>query len=159
MNRHIAIATLLACGALLLTTMACWNADEDDTDTNAAHPQETAPDDERPEAPPGTVTGTLTYNSRISLSPNAVVEIKLQDVTWIDAPAVTIAEQIITNPGQVPIAFEIEYAPSEIDERSRYALLARITEEDRLLFINDTAYEVITNGKPTRVNMILVNAQ
>jgi uncharacterized lipoprotein YbaY len=30
---------------------------------------------------------------------------------------VTIGEQIIENPGQVPIAFEIEYDPADIDDR------------------------------------------
>ena len=85
-----------------------------------------------------------------------MVEVKLIDVSRADAPAVTIGEQIIEGPGQVPIAFEIEYDPAEIDDRSSYAVQARITEGDRLEFINDTRYGVITRGGPTHVDMVLV---
>ena len=105
---------------------------------------------------PATVTGTVTYRERIGLSPDAMVEVKLLDVSLADAPAVTIGEQVIENPGQVPIAFEIEYDPSDIDERLTYAVQARIMEGDRLAFTNDTAYNVITRGHPTEVDLVLV---
>ena len=73
-----------------------------------------------------------------------------------DAPAVTIGERIIDNPGQVPIAFEIEYDPEEIDERFTYAVQVRIMEGEKLAFINDTVYSVITRDNPTHVDMVLV---
>ena len=103
-----------------------------------------------------TVTGTITYRERIALTPNAAVEIKLQDVSRADAPAVTMGEQIIENPGQVPIAFEIEYDPADIDDRFTYAIGVRITESGELAFINDTRYQVITRDSPTHVDMVLV---
>lgn len=103
-----------------------------------------------------TVTGTITYRERIALTPNAVVEVKLLDVSRADAPSVTIGEQIIENPGQVPIAFEIEYDPSDIDDRFTYAIGVRITENGDLAFINDTRYPVITRDSPTHVDMVLV---
>ena len=104
----------------------------------------------------GTVTGTVTYRERIALSPNAVVEVKLIDISRADAPAVTVGEQIIENPGQVPITFEIEYDPSDIDERFTYAVQVRIMDGDRLAFINDTTYQVITRDSPTHVDLVLV---
>ena len=85
-----------------------------------------------------TVTGTFTYRERIALTPNAVVEVKLVDISRADAPAITIGEQIIKNPGQVPIAFEIEYDLADIDERFSYTVEVRITEGGELAFINDT---------------------
>ena len=103
-----------------------------------------------------TVTGTITYRERIALTPDAVVEVKLLDVSRADAPAITIGEQIIENPGQVPIAFEIEYNPTDIDERFTYAIGARITESGELAFINDTRHSVITRDNPTHVDMVLV---
>ena len=103
-----------------------------------------------------TVTGTVTYRERIALAPDAVVEVKLSDVSQADAPAVTIGEQIIENPGQVPIAFEIEYDQEDIDERFTYAIQVRIMEGDRLAFINDTSYQVITRDNPTHVDIVLV---
>ena len=105
---------------------------------------------------PGIVTGTVTHRERIALSSQAMVEVKLIDVSRADAPAVTIGEQIIENPGQVPIPFEIQYDPSDIDERFTYAVQVRIMESDRLAFINDTRYPVITRGGPTHVDMVLV---
>ncbi len=112
-----------------------------------------------PPAPAPTVakvTGTVTYREKIALTPGAVVEVKLQDVSRADAPAITIGEQTIENPGQVPIAFEIEYDPADIDDRFSYAIGVRITESGELAFINDTRYSVITRDNPTHVDMVLV---
>ena len=103
-----------------------------------------------------TVTGSITYRERIALSPAAIVEVKLLDVSRADAPSVTIAKQTIRNPGQVPIDFEIEYDPKDIDERLVYAVSVRIMEGDRLVFINDTSYGVLTRGRPSHVDMVLV---
>ena len=105
---------------------------------------------------PGVVTGTVTYRERIALSPQAVVEVKLVDISRADAPATTIGEQIIENPGQVPIAFRVPYDPATIDERFTYAIQVRITEDDKLLFINDTRYSVITRGNPLVVDLVRV---
>ena len=98
-----------------------------------------------------TVKGTLTYRERIALPPEGVVvTIKVEDVSRADAPAVTIGEQIIENPAhQVPIPFEIEYNPADIDERYTYAMRVRIEVDGKLWFINTTRYGVITRGNPT----------
>lgn len=103
-----------------------------------------------------TVTGTVAYRERIALTPNAVIEVKLLDVSRADAPAITIGEQVIENPGQVPVSFEVEYDPADIDSRFTYAVQARITENGELAFITDTRYSVITLGSPTHVDMVLI---
>ena len=109
---------------------------------------------------PGTgssVTGSVTYRERIALSPGAWLEVQLRDVSYQDAAAPLIAEQVIHNPGQVPIEFKIDYDASEIDERNTYSVQATIYESDgRMAFTNDTAYEVITRGNPKKVDMLLV---
>ena len=75
-------------------------------------------------------------------------------------PAPLIARQTITEPGQAPISFKVEYSRDDIDSRNRYSVSARIVESDgRLAFTNDTAYEVITRGQPSRVDMLLVLVQ
>ena len=117
---------------------------------------ENAPSSMPTQVAPTSVTGTITYRERIALSPNAVVEVKLSDVSLQDAPSVTIEELIIRDPGQVPISFEIEYDPDDIDERFTYSIQVRIMEGDDLAFINDTAYEVITRDNPRHVDMVLV---
>ena len=97
------------------------------------------------------VTGTVTYRERIALPPQGVVvTVKVEDISKADAPAVTIGEQIIENPShQVPIPFEIEYNPDDIDERYTYAMRVRIEVDGKLWFTNTTRHQVITRGYPT----------
>ena len=93
------------------------------------------------------------------MTDDAVLRVSLRDTSYADAAAELIAEQVITNPGQVPIEFNVEYDPDDLDPRNTYSISARIIEAgDRLAFINDTAYDVITGGNPSRVNMLLVMA-
>jgi putative lipoprotein len=70
-----------------------------------------------------------------------------------DVPATTIAEQRITNPGQVPVPFELHYDPAKIDFRMTYAVQARIEQGGRLLFISTRVYPVITRGNPMHVEV------
>ena len=103
------------------------------------------------------VTGSVTYRERIALSPGARLEVQLRDVSYQDAAAPLIAEQVIHNPGQAPIEFKIEYDPDDIDSRNTYSVQATIFESDgRMAFTNDTAYEVVTRGNPKKVDMLLV---
>jgi uncharacterized lipoprotein YbaY len=105
-----------------------------------------------------TVTGTLTYREKIALPPQGVViSVKVEDVSRADAPAVTIGEQIIENPShQVPIPFEVEYNPADIDERFTYAMRVRIEVDGKLWFINTTRFQVITRGYPiSNVEVVL----
>jgi putative lipoprotein len=101
------------------------------------------------------VSGTITYRERVALRADAVVVVQLQDVSRADAPGIVIGEQRIDSPGQVPIRFQIRYDPARIDPERTYAISARILQGDRPLFINDTAYRVITRGNPTQVEMLL----
>ena len=103
------------------------------------------------------VSGTITYRERIPLSPGAVVKISLNDTSYADAPSELVTQQIITDPGQVPIDFRLPYPREAINSRNTYSISVRIEEADgRLAFINDTAYDVITDGNPSRVDMVLV---
>lgn len=110
--------------------------------------------------PSGSVTGTVGYRQRIALPSNAIVEVKLQEVSRLDAPAVTIAEQTIETAGrQVPFAFALAYDPSRIDPRFTYVVQARITVEGELQWITTTAYRVITQGYPTTVDIMVEQAR
>ena len=105
------------------------------------------------------VQGTVNYLENLELTDDAVLRVSLRDTSYADAAAELIAEQVITNPGQVPIKFNVEYDPDDLDPRNTYSISARIIEAgDRLAFINDTAYDVVTGGNPSRVNMLLVMA-
>jgi uncharacterized lipoprotein YbaY len=98
-----------------------------------------------------TVTGVVTYRERIALPEDAVVRVRLEDVSRADAPAVLLGEQVIDPMGrQVPIPFAVTYDPAQIDPRGRYSVRARIEDaQGRLLWTSTQAYPVITGGNPT----------
>jgi putative lipoprotein len=103
------------------------------------------------------VTGTIVYRERIALPPEAVVQVQIQDVSLQDVAATVMGEQIITNPGQVPIPYEVAYDPGQIQQNHTYAVAARIEDgSGKLLFINTQSYPVITRGAPTKDVEILV---
>ena len=89
-----------------------------------------------------TLKGEVMYRERIALPPNAVLSVQLADVSLADAPAAVIGERKVAPAGQVPIKFEISFDPSVIRPNLTYALQARITADDRLLFITDVSYQV-----------------
>lgn len=88
------------------------------------------------------VKGEVVYRERIALPPNAVLSVQLADVSLADAPAPIIGEQKVSPAGQVPISFEIRFDSSAIRPRMTYALQARITVDDKLMFISDTSHQV-----------------
>lgn len=97
-------------------------------------------------AEPRSLSGTVTYLERMALPPEAVVEVQLLDVSLADAPAKLIAGTRIAPAGQVPVAYRLDYDDSQIQPGHSYALLARITLDDRLMFINATHHPVLDGG-------------
>jgi putative lipoprotein len=138
MRVHTLLLAILSCALLA----ACGNPEN----TELAMPEMKS------------VTGTISYRERILLSPAAIVNVVLQDVSRADAPAMLIAEQTIENVGQVPIKFELLYNPGIIDERMTYAVRATIYEGNKMRFVTDTAYTVLTNGKGNTADLVLVAA-
>ena len=98
----------------------------------------------------GIVTGQVTYgNTRQTEGAKLIAQII--DTSLADAPSDLIAEQVITDLDKSPTKFEIRYDKNKIRDRHTYSLSMRIVDaEGRLLFINDTVYEVITRGHPKR---------
>ncbi|WP_421913689.1 YbaY family lipoprotein [Mesorhizobium sp.] len=88
------------------------------------------------------VKGEVVYRERIALPPNAALSVQLADVSLADAPAAIIGEQKMSPAGQVPISFEIKFDSSAIRPRMTYALEARITVDNKLIFISDTRHQV-----------------
>lgn len=135
---HTLLATMLA-----LTSAACGDRGVSDT----AEPG--AEDAAR-------ITGTVTYRERMALSNLAEFEVTLEDVSRQDVSAKVIARQTIRDPGQVPIRFELEFQPAEIDQRMSYSLRAKIHDDGKLAFISDTHTPVLTRGAGREAHMTLV---
>ncbi|MHA4839307.1 YbaY family lipoprotein [Sphingopyxis sp. MSC1_008] len=102
-----------------------------------------------PAEQPVSVTGSITYRERIALPPTAQVEITLSDVSLMDAPSKTIAQQSFTADGrQVPFAFTLTVDQRRLDPRHSYAVAARITDASgKLMFITDTRNSVAFDGR------------
>jgi len=96
------------------------------------------------------LNGTVAYLQRIALPPNAIIEVSLQDVSKMDAPAEVLDSVQIPSAGrQVPIPFTLRYDPAQIDERFTYTVSARITVDGVLTWISTTQNPVLTRGAPT----------
>ena len=106
-------------------------------------------------AQPSVVKGTIKTQNQLELPAGAIVNVQLQDTSRADAPAIVLGEQVIQNPEQFPIFFEIEYDPANIDERNVYSMRVRIEVEGKLIFINTTAHHVITRGFPTELEVLV----
>lgn len=135
----------LTLAALLLLATACSERPQARPASEAATPGSTA-----------RITGTVTYHERVALSNQSRLEITLEDVSRQDVAADVIAQAVITDPGQVPIRFELEYPPDAIDPGRSYALRLRISEAGRLRFINDTHIPVLTRGAGREVRATLI---
>ena len=96
------------------------------------------------------VTGTITFDGEPSIPEGAVMTVQLRDVSYQDAAAPLIASQTIANPERFPVDFAVPYNPNDIDSRATYGLQVRVTLDDRLIYINDTSFDVLTRGNPGR---------
>ena len=159
-------AAVAVAALVLLIAASCGGTAEPDqvpaTIAPSAPVAEIEPGPAPPPPPQGDarLRGSVTYRERIALTPGATLTVQLRDTSYADAASELITEQVISDPGQVPIEFEVRYESARIDPRNTYSIQARITEADgRLAFINDTAYDVITRGNPSSVDMVLVMVQ
>lgn len=100
--------------------------------------------------------GEVYYLQRMALPPAATLSVSLQDVSLMDAPAVTLANQAGPVKGNVPLPFHLTYDPSQIKAGHRYAVSARIELDGKLLFINTEHHSVNLDGsdpQPVRIKV------
>jgi putative lipoprotein len=115
--------------------------------------------DQKTDSAKAIVSGTVTYRERMLLTPAAELDIALLDVSKADALATTIASKTLTNIGQIPVKFTLEYDPALIQEGMSYNVRAEIRDRGRRMFTTDTAYPVLTRGHGKQVNMVLISMQ
>lgn len=108
------------------------------------------------EAPSGVVTGTVGYRERIALPPDAVLTVRLLDVSRADAPAVELAAHQAVLAGGPPYAFSLTYDRQHVQATHTYSVRAEIRVGRELWFTTDTAVHVITQGSPQSVELTLV---
>ena len=104
-------------------------------------------------APPANwaaLTGEIAFAGDPAIPAGAIVEAQLRDVSLQDVASVLIASQTIESPERFPVPFAIRYDPAEIDERRVYGMQVSITVGGELVYVNDTAFDVLTGGYPSR---------
>ena len=106
-----------------------------------------------------TLTGTVTYRERIALPPNARLQVEIRDVSRADARAPLIASTTSQTRGrQVPLPFTLRYNVNRLEPRHRYAVSARITDGNRLIWTTDTHYELRPGQGPMTLNLVSVRS-
>lgn len=98
----------------------------------------------------------MTYLPRIALTPEAVVQVELRDVSDPETEAAPVAKQVIRKPGQVPIAFSLEYDPAAILPGHRYAVSARISDRGQLQFVTDAQVPVLGSDASVAPEVVVV---
>ena len=108
--------------------------------------------------PDNVVYGSVAWPPFIELPPGAQLIVEMHDVSLQDAPSQLIASQVILEPGEGPVDFYLEFDPQDILPDNTYAVMALIADsDDNLIFINDVAYDVLTQGRPNYVDVELVS--
>ncbi|MDD1014519.1 YbaY family lipoprotein [Pseudomonas rubra] len=111
-------------------------------------------------APSGkaSLDGEVFYLQRMALPPAATLSVALQDVSLMDAPAITLASQSGPVKGNVPLPFHLSYDPAQVKPGHRYAISARIELDGKLLFINTEHHGVQLDGNDPQPLQIKVDA-
>ena len=107
----------------------------------------------------GKITGQASYRERVGLSPNAVLEVTLEDASQGATKGDVVARVRKMNPGQVPIQFELPYTPRRIDSHRTYVVRANIRDGGRVRFTSDRAHPVLTKGHGATVAIMMSGAQ
>lgn len=91
-----------------------------------------------------TVTGEATYRERIALPPEAVMTVRIEDVSRADASAPVLAEESYLAEGrQVPLPFAVEVPRAALEGAITTSARVRIEDADgRLMWITDMHTQV-----------------
>jgi putative lipoprotein len=93
------------------------------------------------------LTGSVAYRTRQALPAGAVVEVRLVDVSRVDAPADVLARQVLVTKGEpVPVPFSMTYAQGVLETGRRYAVQATISIDGRVRFRTTTVHVLAAEG-------------
>lgn len=104
------------------------------------------------------ISGEAFYRERIAVPSGILFEVFLEDVSKADAPATIIGRQQITDAGQPPYQFTIDYSPNAIVTGHRYSLRAQLSLNGELWFVTDQSYPVLVDGEADQTKLLLRRA-
>ena len=104
------------------------------------------------------VTGSLTTEETVTLTPAAVAIVTIVDTTATADAGVVIGQQRIDAPGSVPIDFSVLVDGTTIDPTHSYALYATISDGSAT-WQNPSGEPVITGGPTKGIDLVLPSVQ
>jgi len=110
----------------------------------------------QPTAEAVSINGSAAYRQRIAMPPDAVLTVRVEDVSQADKPAAVLAEvHEPFGPRQVPILFSLQIPKTHIDPSHRYAIRATISVNGVLRFTTTRHYVVLTRDAPSHIDLLL----
>ena len=100
------------------------------------------------------VTGSLSYDEQIALTPDAVAIVTIVDQTAAADAGAVIGQQRIDAPAAIPIDFSVLFDAATIDPTHSYALFATIVD-GTTTWQNAVGEPVITGGPTKGVDLVL----
>lgn len=91
--------------------------------------------------------GDVVYRERMALPETAQVEVVLADVSLADAPATIIASTSFVPNHSSPIPYELKFDSGAINPKHHYALQAKISVGEQLLFTTTTNHAVFAGDE------------
>jgi putative lipoprotein len=107
-----------------------------------------------------TVGGYVAYRQRITMPPEAVLSVRIDEIAQPDAPPVLVSE--VRSPigtRKTPIPFSMKIVSTSINPRSSYVLSGSITVNGELRLATTRSYPVLSPDAPSLINMLLDKAQ
>jgi putative lipoprotein len=112
----------------------------------SAQPPSPTPTDHQA-AQPATVSGAVVAD-HLAISPDAIVTVRLLDISRADAPALKLAEVELSPKQRGSVPFQLEYSLGAIDPRHTYVVAAEVREHDVVIY-RSQGVRVLTRGGST----------
>lgn len=106
----------------------------------------------------GGVRGEVVCRERITLTPQAVLTVRLRDVTYPSWQNVAVGQHVIPNPKHPPIPFSIEVDPASIFPDHKYSLDAWLVDRGQIVLQSQTPVPVtpLSSSGKLQVNLVRV---
>ncbi|TCL10257.1 putative lipoprotein [Shimia isoporae] len=103
--------------------------------------------------------GSVVYREKIAMPSGAMVEVTLQDISLADAPSVELATVVIRPEGQVPVDYRLVYDSGMVKAGHRYAVQAKITVADDVIWRTTQVFPALGENDPERVDVMVEKTQ
>jgi uncharacterized lipoprotein YbaY len=106
------------------------------------------------------VRGEVVCRERITLTQQAVLTVRLRDVTYPSWQNVEVGKHVIPNPKHPPIPFSIEFDKTQIYPDHKYEVDAWLVDRGQIVLQSTSAVPVmpLSNTSPLQVNLVRVGS-